>query len=117
MTGLGEGAFFVNLEGYKSQIKEKLGFVPFPGTLNLEVDDNVVQVLEKIKFIEISGFSEDGKKFGACKLRPAVIGGLPAYLVIPEKTTHSKNILEFISIFELRKQLKLKIGDEVLFKL
>jgi riboflavin kinase len=117
VVGLGEGAFFVSLEGYKSQIKEKLGFTPFPGTFNLEVGNEVVQIIQKLKFITIPGFEQGGRKFGSCRIRPAVIRKLPAYLIIPEKTTHSLNIVEFISVFELRKELKIKPGDTLEFEL
>ena len=117
VAGFGKGAFFVGLDGYKFRIREKLGFTPFPGTLNLRVGGEVVELLRKLKFIELSSFEQDGKKFGSCKLRPAVVGGLPAYLVVPQKNKHPPNILEFISLFELRKELKLEPSDKVEFEL
>ncbi|MEM4417606.1 MAG: DUF120 domain-containing protein, partial [Nitrososphaerota archaeon] len=36
-AGFGEGAYYMSLSGYVSQMKEKLGFVPFPGTLNVSL--------------------------------------------------------------------------------
>jgi len=35
-TGLGEGAYYVSREGYRRQFVEKLGFDPYPGTLNIK---------------------------------------------------------------------------------
>src|SRR5512139_2120517 len=35
-TGLGEGAYYTQKEHYKIQFVEKLGFEPYPGTLNLK---------------------------------------------------------------------------------
>jgi riboflavin kinase len=113
VTGIGKGAFFVGLEGYWSQIQKLVKFRPFPGTLNVEVSEAVVKEIEKLEFIGIPGFEQDGKKFGGCKMRPAVVEGLPCFLIIPERTTHPKNVLEFISLFELKKELKLKPEDEI----
>ena len=38
-TGQGEGKKYVSLSWVKHQIKEKLGFDPYPGTLNLRLDE------------------------------------------------------------------------------
>src|SRR5206468_5521350 len=34
-SGLSEGAYYMGMEGYRKQIRSKLGFDPFPGTMNL----------------------------------------------------------------------------------
>jgi riboflavin kinase len=39
-TGLGEGAYYVTKEHYRQQIVEKLGFEPYPGTLNLKLSSD-----------------------------------------------------------------------------
>jgi len=36
-SGLSEGAYYMGMEGYRKQFRSKLGFDPFPGTLNLRV--------------------------------------------------------------------------------
>jgi riboflavin kinase len=36
-TGIGEGKYYLALDGYRKQMKEKLGFEPFPGTLNIRL--------------------------------------------------------------------------------
>src|SRR5208337_4812172 len=36
-TGLGEGAYYISKEHYRKQFAEKLGFDPYPGTLNLKL--------------------------------------------------------------------------------
>lgn len=117
VIGKGKGAFFVGLNGYKSQIKEKFMFTPFPGTFNIKVSDKVLEFLKDSPFLTIPGFEEAGRKFFPCRIRPAVIEGLPAYLIIPEKTTNPPNILEFISIFELKKELGIRPGNKVKFEL
>ena len=36
-TGLGKAAYFLSQEFYTNEFKKNLGFVPFPGTLNVIV--------------------------------------------------------------------------------
>ena len=38
ISGLGEGKYYLSLHGYTKQIEEKLGFSPYPGTLNVKLD-------------------------------------------------------------------------------
>ena len=35
VSGMGEGAYYMGLSGYTKQFKSKIGYVPFPGTLNV----------------------------------------------------------------------------------
>lgn len=117
VTGQGRGAFFVGLEGYRSQIRKLFGFSPFPGTLNVKVGRDALEHLARSPFKMVEGFTEGGVEYDACLMRPAVVKRLPAYLVLPGKTTNPQDVLEFISVFELKKELRLKPGDEVEFEL
>ena len=36
-AGMGEGQYYVNQPGYQDQFRDKLGFTPFEGTLNLRI--------------------------------------------------------------------------------
>ena len=35
ISGMGEGAYYMGLKGYTKQFKSKIGYIPFPGTLNV----------------------------------------------------------------------------------
>lgn len=37
VSGLGEGAFYMSLEGYRKAFEKVLGYVPYPGTLNIKL--------------------------------------------------------------------------------
>src|SRR5918994_4141036 len=39
ISGMGEGAYYMSLEGYRRQFREKLGYEPYPGTLNVRLTD------------------------------------------------------------------------------
>src|SRR5659263_138521 len=48
ITGLGEGQYYISLDGYRTQFIEKLGFDPYPGTLNVRLDTNSIEIRKKI---------------------------------------------------------------------
>jgi len=39
VSGMGEGAYYMSLDGYKKKKKKKLGYEPYPGTLNVKLVD------------------------------------------------------------------------------
>ncbi|MEW6069545.1 MAG: DUF120 domain-containing protein, partial [Candidatus Thermoplasmatota archaeon] len=111
-SGTGEGKYYMSLEHYCSEFKKKLGFLPYPGTLNLKLKSDEIfklEILKKAKSIVISGFKEGNKYFGAVKCFKAKFRGISCWLIIPEKTRY-KNIVEIISNEYLREKLKLKDG-------
>lgn len=108
-SGLGQAQYFLSREGYRRQFKELLGFVPFPGTLNVLLDESF---LAGVQAIEIKGFSEDGRSFGECECYRITINGIPAAIVRPEKGRYPPEIIEIIAPVRLR-DLGLKDGDPV----
>ena len=70
-TGLGEGAYYISKEIYRKQFIEKLGFEPYPGTLNLklttEYDLKTRTELETYPAVEIEGFKNENRTFGLVK--------------------------------------------------
>ena len=67
-TGLGEGAYYILKEPYRRQFIEKLGFDPYPGTLNLKLttdyDLKARAELEAYPAVEIQGFKNEDKHLG-----------------------------------------------------
>ena len=41
VSGMGEGAYYMSLKGYRNQFIEKLGYEPYPGTLNVKLVDQI----------------------------------------------------------------------------
>jgi riboflavin kinase len=117
-TGLGEGAYYTTKEVYKQQFIEKLGFKPYPGTLNLklttEYDSKTRQELEAYPAIEIQGFKTEDRTFGAIKVYPAVIGNrIQGALISALRSHYDRSVVEIIAPVNLRKQLRLKDGQKV----
>ncbi len=111
-AGKKEGKKFILIEEYKNQFIKKLHLKPYPGTLNLAVNEKIIEDLKKIDGIVIDGFVKNGIKYGMVKCFPAEIYGEKCFVLLPEKSTH-KNILEIIAEENLRKRYNLKNGDAV----
>jgi riboflavin kinase len=116
-SGMGEGEYYMNLEEYKEQFIEKLGFTPFPGTMNLKLSGSEDLIsrngLSEIPGIIIDGFKKDGRTFGSVKCFKAEIEGIDGAVVMPKRTHHAPNTLEVISKEKIRSQLDLKDGNKV----
>lgn len=117
-TGLGEGAYYVSKESYRKQIVEKLGFEPYPGTLNVKLtsdyDIKTRQELEAYPAIEVMGFQNEDRSFGLVKCYSAIIGGkIKGALVTALRSHYDASVLEIIAPVCLRKQLGLKDGNKV----
>jgi len=117
-TGLGEGAYYVTKEGYRKQFMEKLGFDPYPGTLNLklttEYDVKTKSELEAYPAIEIQGFKNESRTFGPVKCYPAIINNkVKGAVVYAMRSHYDASVLEVIAPTFLRGRLKLKDGTKV----
>jgi len=117
-SGLGEGAYYVTKEGYRKQFIEKLGFDPYPGTLNLKLttdyDIKSLSELEAYPAIELDGFKDESRTYGAVKCYPAIINNKVKGAAINALRSHyGSSVLEIVSPFYLRSRLKLKDGHKV----
>jgi riboflavin kinase, archaea type len=117
-TGLGEGAYYIGKEHYRKQFIEKLGFEPYPGTLNLKLtgdyDIKARTELEAYPAIEVEGFKNEDRTFGTVKCYPVLIGNrVKGALVTALRSHYDVSVLEIIAPVCLRKQLNLKDGNKV----
>jgi riboflavin kinase len=112
-SGKGEGRKFINLPWVKSQIKEKLGFTPYAGTLNLRLSSESVnqkKLLGNAQKLEI--YPEKG--FCKGMLIKSYIDNLECAIIIPEVANYPKDVLEIIAPWCLRERLTLIDDDEVI---
>ena len=117
-TGLGEGAYYVTKEPYRTQFLEKIGFNPYPGTLNLKLtsDYDVKSRVELDAYpaIAIEGFKNGERTFGVVKCYPVMIENKVKGAIITALRTHyDASVLEIIAPVCLRKHLNLKDGNKV----
>ena len=112
-TGLGKAAYFLSQEFYTKEFEKNLGFIPFPGALNVVVSDDYLDEINEIKN-NCKNLIKPDEGFGAVKYIEAKLNDeIEGAIVFPAKTTHEENYLEFIAETKLRDQLDLKDGDIV----
>ena len=118
VSGMGEGAYYMGLGGYTKQFKSKIGYVPFPGTLNVRLDTKIhqeaVRQLEALEGTRIKGFSDGRRTYGWVKCFAARLNNsIRCQLIILERTHHDDSIVELISKTCIRRSGKLKDGSKV----
>lgn len=112
-TGLGKAAFFLSQDFYTMQFKKNLGFIPYPGTLNIVVGSEHLDEINEIKD-SCKNIIKPDTEFGAVKYIKAKLNNqIEGAIVFPAKTTHDENYLEFIAENKLREELDLNDGDIV----
>ncbi|TYT61069.1 DUF120 domain-containing protein [Natrialba swarupiae] len=121
-SGMGEGRHYISLPGYKRQFAERLGYEPFPGTLNVDLDEESVRrrgAVTSLEPIPIDGWEDDERTYGPAVCRPATVETADgdvyetAHVISPERTHHDDDQLEVIAPEKLRETLELEDGDHV----
>ena len=120
VSGMGEGAYYMSLEGYRKQFKEKLGYEPYLGTLNIRLTDQIYMnarlELGKRPSIFINGFSDGIRSYGWVKCYRATINdgaiGNAAVLVL-ERTHYDDSMLEVIAPISIKRAAGVKNGDRI----
>jgi len=118
LTGLGEGAYYTSRDQYRKQFIEKLGFDPYPGTLNLKLlTDYDIKTRNELKVypaIKIEGFISENRSFGDGLCYPAIIENkIKGALITAIRSHYDASILEIIAPVCLRKKLHLKNDQKV----
>ena len=114
VTGLGEGQYYISLDGYRKQFIEKLRLDPYPGTLNIKLDTGSIEFRKRInESIRIMGFSDQNRTFGNGSCFRIRISGIEGAVITPERTHYPDDIIEIIAPVNLRDQLNLKDGNNV----
>ena len=122
VSGMGEGAYYMALKGYTQQFKSKIGYIPFPGTLNVRLDKKIhqeaIKQFETLEGVKINSFSDGKRTYGWVKcFKGKLNNSINCELIILERTHHDDSIIELISKVCIRKTGKLKDGSKVTIKI
>ncbi|MEM0129253.1 MAG: DUF120 domain-containing protein [Thermoplasmata archaeon] len=115
VSGLGEGRYYLSQPGYAEQFPSRLGYRPYPGTLNVRLEGERLRLAQAVRHwagIRIEGFQANGRTFGGATCIRAEVGGTPGHLIRPDRTHHS-DVLEFVAPVCLREALGLRDGSTV----
>ena len=119
--GMGEGRHYITLPGYAAQFEERLGYEPFPGTLNVELDAESVRrrgEIAGVDAIPIDAWEDDERTYGAATCYGVTVVTdddryEAAHAIVPDRTHHDEDKLELIAPDRLRDALRLEDGDEI----
>jgi len=122
ISGLGEGAYYMSLKGYTKQFKAKIGYVPFPGTLNIKLNQlqatQIIQQLDEIDNMTLDPFFDGKRTYGWVKCFHVTLNdSIKCELIRLERTHHDNSVIELISKNNLRKTSKLETGSKVMIKI
>lgn len=117
-SGMGEGSYYTGLKGYLQQFEKKFGYRPHPGTLNIRllnrgsIENRLL--MEKMAPVEIEGFSDKTRTYGAAKCLQALLNSsVECVIVFSERTHYDSSVVEVMAKHCLREKLGLRDGDPV----
>ena len=115
VSGSREGAYFTQIDWVLRQCDEKLGFKPYPGTLNLEISAEDLPIIESLDKEKGIALVSPDPKFCNGKAIPVSLGEISAAIIIPEEKVrvHPKNIIEIIAPLNLKASLNFRDGDSI----
>jgi len=116
--GVGKGAFFTQLDWVVDQFEKALGFRPFPGTLNVQISNADLPMMEAFFSEKDFEIVPDNAEFCSALLKRVWVNGIPGAAVFPSEDVriHGKAIIEIMAGCHLMESLHLDYGDQVEIK-
>ncbi|MCL0095773.1 CTP-dependent riboflavin kinase [Dehalococcoidia bacterium] len=118
LSGFGQGAFFTQLDWVREQCQDKLRFLPSPGTLNLYVESQSLDILKTLREAEGISLIPPTPEFCRAKCFPVSIGSLRGAIIMPEAEhftdkLHGQEVIEIMAPVNIKETLLVKDGDEI----
>lgn len=120
-SGMGKGRYYVGHPEYQRRFEKVLGYVPYPGTLNIKLSDRaVIEEVSSIRKgggVKVDGFSIGGESFSSLNCYDGDLRGERVTLLFIDVTYYNESVAELISPVYLRGKFGLKDGEVVEFTL
>ena len=115
VKGLEQSNSFMEVPWVKEQFVSKLGFVPYPGTFNLEIEDgeSLIRWQEAKRKEGINIVSQENGFCNARCYRVIVADKIEGAIVVPEVSGYADSKLEIIAPSLIRDTLAVADGDLV----
>ena len=115
VSGSKKAGFFTQLDWVQDQCLSKLGFRPYPGTLNIEICEEGLSVIEALKKEEGITLIPPNPKFCVARAFPLSIVTVRGALIVPPEdvSIHGKTIVEVMAPVRLKDALGIADGDSV----
>ncbi|MEM2963355.1 MAG: DUF120 domain-containing protein [Candidatus Anstonellales archaeon] len=118
--GISQGEKFMKMHDYRRQFIKLLGFDPYPGTLNVTIPPEDIELrlrLKSKKPILIEGFKRGRRTYGSIIAYPALIEDtIRGAVIFPDRSTHGLTIMELIAPINIKQKLRLEDGDQITFR-
>jgi CTP-dependent riboflavin kinase len=106
----------------REECLQKLDFIPFPGTLNLKVQDEYIGIVRELRMNAGVVLTPPSPEFCQAKCFPVSLGSIKAAIIFPEADRftdqlHAGNIIEIIAPVSIKRTLSVKDGDELVLEL
>jgi CTP-dependent riboflavin kinase len=113
VCGVKQGTFFTQLEWFQEQCADKLGFKPYPGTLNLEISGEYLPVIASLNREEGIEIISPDPKFCNAKAFLVSLGEISGAIIMPDEKVrvHGKNIIEIVAASNIKASLNVGDGD------
>ena len=117
VSGSRKASFFTQLDWVQEQCATKLGFSPYPGTLNVELSPESVVHLRAYEKEAKTEFIPPDPKYCVARLLSVSLSSIEGALIFPAEDVriHGKRIVEIIAPVRLKDVLNIKDGDQVTF--
>jgi CTP-dependent riboflavin kinase len=116
-TGIGQGKHFTQLDWARAQFMDRLGIDPYPGTVNVIVDDpDSMPVWVRVKRTPGIRIDNPGNGPHDCDARcyPVIVAGnIEGAIVVPEVESYPPAQVEIIASIAVREALGIEDGDPV----
>lgn len=121
-SGLQKAGMFMQKETYVKQYMKKLGFMPYNGTLNVKLE-NDVEINIQEKYNEKLKIIKGDENLGDVYFLEATIStndkknSETGAILFPTKTVHKIDTLEFVAKDKLREKMNLKDDSKVIISI
>jgi riboflavin kinase, archaea type len=117
-SGLGQGAYFMGLPWVRDAVHRLIGFTPYPGTLNVRLDAEMVAVWLRIRDGHAIVLAPPPAEPCGARLFPVVVApDVEAAVIVPDVTRYGEDLLELIAAVHVRSRLALRDHDSVTLRL
>ena len=114
-TDLGRAASFLSVEQVQSTLRRKVGFTPYPGTLNLRLEtDEAMEFWREMR--ERRGIEIVSQDPAHCRARCFLVkieGRHRGAVVLPEVANYPEDKIEVIAPVRLKDELRIEDGERV----
>jgi riboflavin kinase len=117
-SGLGQGAYFMSLAWVQDGVRRLIGFTPYPGTLNVQLDTEMVAVWRAIRDGHSIVLAPPPSEPCGARLVPVVVApDVEAAVIVPDVTRYGEDLLELIAAVHVRSRLGLHDRSPVTLRL